>query len=125
SGWDIHANALAEHAGFRVVAVADPVAERRQEARERFACAAYAESDGLVADGGVDVVIVATPSHTHASLAVAALQAGKHVVVEKPMAQTVAEMDAMLAAAEQTGGILTCFQPRRLDAQCVAIQGGI
>jgi predicted dehydrogenase len=68
------------------------------------------------------MVVVATPSHTHAPLAISALEAGKHAVVEKPMAQSVAEVDAMLAAAERTGRILTCYQPRRLDADFVAIQ---
>ncbi|GAC1431876.1 MAG: hypothetical protein NVSMB65_05450 [Chloroflexota bacterium] len=122
SGWDIHAQAFAEHTGFAVTAVADPLAERREEARERFGCATYGRPDEVVADKNVEVVIVATPSHTHASLAIAALEAGKHVVVEKPMAQDLAEMDALLAAAQRTGRVLTCYQPRRLDADFTALQ---
>lgn len=122
SGWDIHAKAIAEHSGFVVAAVADPLAERRAEARERFACTTYSTPEEVIADESVEVVIVATPSHTHASLALAALDAGKHVVVEKPMAQSLAEMDALLAAAERTGRVLTCYQPRRLDADFIALQ---
>lgn len=122
SGWDIHAQALAEHTDFVVAAVADPLAERREEAGERFGCATYSRPEGVVADEDVEVVIVATPSHTHASLAIAALDAGKHVVVEKPMAQDRAEMDALLGAAKRTGRVLTCYQPRRLDADFTALQ---
>ena len=122
SGWDIHAQAFAEHEGFVVAAVADPLAERREEARQRCGCATYARPDEVAADGDVEVVIVATPSHTHMALAIAALNAGKHVVVEKPMAQSVAEMDALLDAAERTGRVLTCYQPRRLDADFMALQ---
>jgi predicted dehydrogenase len=121
SGWDIHAAALSGHPDFAVAAVADPMAERREEARQHFGCATYAHPEEALADPAVDLIVVATPSHTHAALAIAALEAGKHAVVEKPMAQNLAEMDALLAA-ERTGRVLTCYQPRRLDAEFVAIQ---
>lgn len=115
SGWNIHADAIADHEGFEVAAVADPVAERRQEAEERFGCAAHVEPEGVIGTDGLDVVVVATPSHTHVPLTVAALQAGSHVVVEKPMAASVAEMDELIAAADRAGRVLTCYLPRRLD----------
>ncbi len=122
SGWDIHAAAVAEHPDFAVAAVADPVDERREEAERRFDCAAYRDPDGLMGDPDVEVVVVATPSHTHAPLAASALRAGKHAIVEKPMAQSAGEMDGMIAAAEEAGRVLTCYQPRRLDAAFIAIQ---
>lgn len=122
SGWGIHANGLAEHDGYQVTAVADPVAERQDEAKTRFGCTAYAEPERMLQDPDVDVVVVATPSHTHVPLTLAALAAGKHVVVEKPMAESVEDMDKMIAAAKQAGKILTCYQPRRLDADFLAIQ---
>ncbi|GAA5012511.1 Gfo/Idh/MocA family protein [Actinopolymorpha pittospori] len=122
SGWDIHANALADHDGFAVTAVADPVEERRQEARERFGCETFADAEALLESADVDVVVVATPSHTHVPLTIKALQAGRHVVAEKPMAASVAEMDDMVAAAEQAGRVLTCYQPRRLDPDFAFVQ---
>lgn len=120
SGWDIHADAMAAHPAFSVVAVADPVAERRAEAVARFGCAAHAEPVDVL-DHDLDLVVVATPSDTHAPLALAALAAGRHVVVEKPMARDVAEVDALIAAANRAGRLLTCYQQRRLDRDFEAI----
>jgi scyllo-inositol 2-dehydrogenase (NADP+) len=123
SGWNIHAEALAAHPGYRVVAVADPVPERREEAQARFACAAYAEPEELLQDAAVELAVLATPSHTHAPLALASLAAGRHTLVEKPMAQDLAEMDAMMAAAAAARRLLTCYQPYRFHATFVALQG--
>ncbi len=122
SGWNIHADAMARHEGFRVVAVADPVAERRAEAQQRFGCAAYERPEQLLADAGVELVVVATPSHTHASLAAEALRAGRHALVEKPMAQNLAEIDTAIAAAQQSGRVLTCFQQYRWTATFRAVR---
>ncbi len=122
SGWGIHARTLAEAEGFRVVAVADAEAERRQEAVERFACRAYAQPAELLDDPRVELVVVATPSHTHAAVGEAALRAGKHVLVEKPMATSLAEADRLLAAARETGRVLTVFQQRRFDPDFLKVQ---
>ena len=122
SGWSIHAVGLKDHPGYRVSAVADPVPERRKEAEETFGCAAYETPQGVIQDPNVEVVVVATPSHTHVSLAIEALAAGKHVVVEKPMAESVREIDEMIAAARRAGRLLTCYQPRRFDADFVKIK---
>jgi scyllo-inositol 2-dehydrogenase (NADP+) len=122
SGWNIHANAIAEHAGFDVTAVADPVEDRRQEARERFGSATFVEPEELLARAEVDVIVVASPSHTHVPLAITALEQGRHVVVEKPMAGTAAEVDQMIAAAKAADRVLTCYQPRRLDADFEYVQ---
>jgi scyllo-inositol 2-dehydrogenase (NADP+) len=122
SGWNIHALSLAEHPAYRVVAVADPVAERREEAAARFGCATYPTPEAMFEDPRVELVVVATPSHTHAPLAEAAVRAGKHVVVEKPMAQNVAELDRAIAAAEAAGRVLTCFQVYRYHASFRTVQ---
>ncbi|MEQ7008805.1 Gfo/Idh/MocA family oxidoreductase [Actinopolymorpha sp. B17G11] len=122
SGWNIHADAIAEHDGFDVTAVADPVEDRRGEARERFGCATYTEPEELLANADVDVVVVASPSHTHVPLTITALEAGRHVVVEKPFAGTAAEVDQMIAAAKAADRVLTCYQPRRLDADFEYVQ---
>ena len=114
SGWGIHANAIADLAGqFSVVAVCDLLPARQEEARERFGCRAYAEYAHLVADDGVELMIVATPSHLHASHTTAALRAGKHVMVEKPMGASLAEVDEMIAVARETGQLLTVHQNYR------------
>lgn len=121
SGWNIHAAAIAEHPSFEVVAVADTAGDRQTEARERFGCAVFSDSE-RVADADLDVVVVATPSHTHVPLALAALEAGKHVVVEKPMAPSAADVDRLIAAASKARRIVTCFQQRRLDPDFLAVR---
>ena len=92
------------------MAVSDPIEERRREAAEKFGCKAYSEYDLLINDEEVELVIIATPSYLHASHAVKALESGKNVVCEKPMATSLAEADAMIEAAEKTGNLLTVFQ---------------
>ncbi|HXG24022.1 MAG TPA: Gfo/Idh/MocA family oxidoreductase [Chthonomonadales bacterium] len=122
SGWSIHALAIEAHPSFQLVAVTDPEPERRREATERFGCRAYDTYEGLVCDPDVELVVVATPSHLHAPMSCAALSAGKHVLVEKPMALNVGEADAMLSCACQSGKVLTVFQIRRLDPDFLKIQ---
>lgn len=115
SGWDIHANALDRHPAYTVVAAADPVSERREEAEERFGCVTYADPASVIAADDIDLIIVATPSHTHLPLTLAAFEAGRHVVVEKPMAQSPEGVDEMIAAATSAGKVLSCYQQRRFD----------
>lgn len=71
----------------------------------------------LVADSGIAVVVVATPNHLHADIAVAALDAGKHVLVEKPMATTSADCARVVAASKRSNGVLTVGLECRLSPQ--------
>ncbi len=73
-------------------------------------------------DPAVDAVVIATPNEQHAPLAIAALAAGKHVLVDKPFALDVAEAEAVLAAARDAGRIATVFQNRRFDADFLTLQ---
>ncbi len=66
----------------------------------------FEDGTGLIACEDVDAVVIATPSPSHAPLAQAALHAGKHVLVEKPMALSVADAEATVAAAERSGKVL-------------------
>ena len=111
SGWGIHARLLAEQPErFTVVAVQDHLAERRAEAEQRFGCRSYVEFDDLLADAEVELVVIAVPSHLHAPYAIAALQAGRHVVGEKPMATSLAEAQRMVEVRDATGRLLSVFQ---------------
>src|SRR5262245_62817900 len=76
---------------WRLVAAADPRAEARARFAGEFGGRAYAEAVELCADRHVDVVYVASPHEHHAAHAIAAARAGKHLLVEKPMALDVAE----------------------------------
>ena len=116
SGWWNHAATLeALQEMYRVVAVSDPIEERRREAIRRFGCRAYPDFESLIGDEEVELVVIATPSHLHAPQTIKALEAGKNVVCEKPMATNLAEADAMIEAYKRTGRTLAIFQNRRYE----------
>ena len=90
--------------GARLAWLCDGDAERLARLSETFPSARASGSyDELLADPELDAVVVATPVPTHADLARRALDAGKHVFVEKPLAQSVADAEAVVAAAEESG----------------------
>jgi phthalate 4,5-cis-dihydrodiol dehydrogenase len=107
---------LAADRRVALVAAADP----RPEARARFAAdfggRAYDDVEALCADPAVDAVYVATPHQFHARHAVAAARAGKHVLVEKPMALTLDECQAMIDAARAAGVHLIVGHSHSFDA---------
>ena len=114
SGWNIHCNAfgkLPEH--YQVVAVTDPDTARMSEANAKFGCAMHASFDALINDPNVELVVVATPSKFHAHNTIAALQAGKAVVCEKPFATSANEADQVVKVAQTTGKLVAPFQNRR------------
>ena len=78
--------------------------------------------DDVLEDPEVELVTIATPCLTHAELAIQALEAGKHVLVEKPMAASVDEADRMIDAAAQAGKILTIDHQRRFYANHQAVR---
>jgi myo-inositol 2-dehydrogenase / D-chiro-inositol 1-dehydrogenase len=118
----VHANSLARHvAGGVPVAVVDSAAETTEKAKADFGIArAFATVDDALDWGGFDAVVITTPTFTHRDLAVAAASAGKHVFVEKPMALTLAECDAMIAAADKAGVVLQIGFMRRFDPEFAA-----
>jgi predicted dehydrogenase len=78
--------------------------------------------EDAVARDDVDAVLIAAPNAFHSAIAVAAANAGKHVLVDKPLACTVAEADAMIAASRDNGTVLVPFQNTRFAAPFVAAQ---
>jgi phthalate 4,5-cis-dihydrodiol dehydrogenase len=93
--------AAAVHEGYVLKAAADPHAGPREAFARDFNARAYADVAELVADPAVEVVYVATPHQFHAPHAILAAKHGKHVILEKPMALTLAECDAIIAATER------------------------
>jgi phthalate 4,5-cis-dihydrodiol dehydrogenase len=86
-----------------LAAAADPRAEARERFAVEFGAPAYETVEELCADRRVDIVYVATPHGLHARHVALAASHGKHVLVEKPMAITLAECEAMIAAADKAG----------------------
>jgi phthalate 4,5-cis-dihydrodiol dehydrogenase len=87
----------------RLVAAADPRPEARAAFEAEFGGRSYADAAALCADPQVEVVYVASPHQHHAGQVIAAVRAGKHVLVEKPMALDLADCRAMTAAAAEAG----------------------
>jgi predicted dehydrogenase len=115
SGWELHATHLQKDPDYHLVAICEQSQARRDEAVKAFGVRAYNNPQELIDDHEVELVVVAVPGNLHAPLSIAALEAGKHVVVEKPMSITLAEADAMVATAERNSRILTVFHNRRWD----------
>ena len=114
TGWRNHAFSLEYLKDkFKIVAVADPSPARQAEAAERFGCRAYGDFDSLVSGKDVEVMVVATPNLLHREQSIKALEAGMHVVCEKPFCPTVADADAMFESARKVGRVLIVFQSRR------------
>jgi len=76
----------------------------------------------LLAEPDIDLVVIASPDEYHAEHAIAALSAGKHVVVDKPFATSLADARRMAAAAQASGTMLTAFQNRRWDADFLTLR---
>lgn len=96
-----HANKYSETEGAELVAIYDHDIERAKERASAHGAEGYDDFDAFLET--LDVVIIATPATTHAPLAAKAIAAGKHVLVEKPIAMTVAEADELISAADAKG----------------------
>ena len=88
--------------------------ERAQELADRYHGKAYASYEALLEDPEIDAVSVCAANTVHAEITVAALNAGKHVLCEKPMATTIEDCEAMVEAAEKSGKYLMIDQNQRL-----------
>lgn len=99
-----HIPAIAQNPHAEVVAICDLDADRLATVGEKFSIPArYTDLDAMLANENLDGVIVSTPHTAHAAPAIAALEAGCHVLIEKPMATTAADGRAIAAAARHTG----------------------
>jgi phthalate 4,5-cis-dihydrodiol dehydrogenase len=107
---------LAADSRVRMVAAADPRPEALEQFESDFRGRGYSSVEELCADPAVQVVYVATPHQFHAAHATAAAAAGKHILVEKPMALTIDECRAMTAAARKHGVHLVVGHSHSFDA---------
>jgi len=122
AGYNIHVSQFRNRDDYRIVAVADLNDERCQEVADECGCATFSSLDSLLASSDAELVVVATPSIDHAPHGIAALQAGRHAVLEKPFAVSLEQADALLAAQAATGRMLTVHQSRRWAADFVFIR---
>ncbi len=80
-------------------------------------------AEAVIADPTIDLIVVSTPNATHFPLAQAALDAGKHVVIDKPLTPSAAEAATLIARAEAQGRLLIPFHNRRWDSDFLAVRG--
>ncbi|MEK3902747.1 Gfo/Idh/MocA family protein [Paenibacillus sp. FSL R7-0179] len=105
-----HLPALSRQDKVQVVAFCDIIKERAEAAAEQYGgadAAVYTDYEELLKDASIDIVHVLTPNDAHAEISIAGLEAGKHVMCEKPMAKTAADAKRMAEAAKRTGKKLT------------------
>ncbi len=108
-----HIQALKEIEGVTVRGVFDRSQQRMIEVARETGARTYASYEELLADGEIDAVCICTPSGLHAKQAIQALQSGKHVVLEKPMALTSADAEEICREAENSDRLITViFQSR-------------
>jgi predicted dehydrogenase len=115
-----HARNYALLDGVTLVGVADPDATNRAKAAKDFGVPGVADAKALI-DLGVDAVSVVTPTTTHARVALELIEAGVHVLVEKPIAPKLAEAEQMVAAARQHKRILQVGHIERFNGAVMAV----
>ena len=113
-----HAQSIAENPDARLVAITAPSKASREEAQKLYPEAAiYADALTMIEDADFDIIDVVTPSHTHREIAIAAIEKGRHVLLEKPMATTVEDCKAITNAARTSSAKFAIGNEFRLSSQ--------
>ncbi len=119
SYWHVHADDYTrqalEHPGTELAAIWDEQPERGQAKAEQYGVPYYASLDEMLAQDGIDAVIVDAPTNIHREVMVKAAKAGKHIFTEKVVAPTAKEVSEILAAVREAGVKLTVSLPRLYD----------
>jgi predicted dehydrogenase/nucleoside-diphosphate-sugar epimerase len=110
-----HARALRSLPFVEIVGIADPDHDRAAAVAARFAIPRVYASLRAMAEAGPQAIHILTPPSTHAALALEAMEMGCHVFVEKPMAETAADCDRMIARAREKGLVLSVNHSARMD----------
>lgn len=119
---DTHLGALLDIPQAKVVGVYSRGEEKAKKLAERAGCDSTTDWRALVKREDVELVDIVTSSGSHAEIALEALKAGKHVLVEKPMAMTTADADRVVAAAAASGRVLGVVSQRRFEEQHLAVK---
>ena len=118
-----HATAAQNITGLNLSAVCDISPDRLEAAGKRFPqTTMFSAAKDLAADNNVDIVFIATPPNTHCLLSLQMMEAGKHVICEKPLALNRSETRQMAGMADQQQVHLSCHQNRRWDVDYLAIR---
>lgn len=117
-----HLNELIRNEGFVATAVCDLDPKRVEVAKQDFpGIQTYTDIDEMLAKSDVELLVIILPHNVHASVALKCVQAGRHVVVEKPFCVTVDECDELIAAAREKGVIASTYHNRHWDSNILTI----
>src|SRR4051812_32169966 len=119
-----HGRVLAGLPGVTLVGIVDPLPEHRARASNMIGCPVFSELEELMA-AGVDAVTIAAPTHLHHEVALACIDRGIHVLVEKPIASTVEEGRAIVEAARRAGVTLMVGHVERFNPAVAAVKQAI
>ncbi len=121
----IHAEALKRLPESTFVAVCDASLERAETFASRFGTRAYSDVPTMLRESGVEAAMICTPHPRHAEPAIQAAEAGVHVLIEKPMAASLEDCDAMLSAARKSGITVGVVSQRRLYEPVLRMKAAI
>jgi UDP-N-acetyl-2-amino-2-deoxyglucuronate dehydrogenase len=122
---------IEEAVNAKMVAGMDPVEHVARSYQERYEIPCSTNLDDVLGNPGVDAVVISTPHHLHVPLGIKAAQAGKHVIVEKPMATTLEDADALIEACKEAGVLCSSkeggvrYHPAATKAKGLIEQGAI
>jgi predicted dehydrogenase len=119
-----HARVLSELPGVKLVGVVDPDGKQRNRVAHTLGCAAFADLESLIGQG-VDAVTIAAPTHLHREIALECARRGIHMMVEKPVASTIEEGHAIVAAARRAGITLMAGHVERFNPAVQSLKKAI
>ena len=100
---NLHAEAINDLTGAKLIGLWNRTPEKGRIKAERFGCKTYDSVESLLADPKIDAVFILTNMETHCEYTVRAAEAGKHILVEKPAASSISELERMLSAVQEAG----------------------
>lgn len=121
----VHAKCIEELANARLSAVCGSDRERTEAFAAAYGASAYTNYEEMLANDDIDIVCVLTPSGTHAQFGIAAANAGKHVIVEKPIEITLERADRLIEACRANDVKLVCISQHRYDHAVVELKKAV
>jgi predicted dehydrogenase len=121
AGWHWE-NIIREMPGITIVGGYDVREKAFADMRDK-GLKTYQTPEELYADQSIDVVLIATPNNFHKPYSIACLEAGKHVICEKPVTLNAMELEEILAVSKKTGKFFTAHQNRRWDTDYLSMRG--
>ncbi|RKN85347.1 Gfo/Idh/MocA family protein [Paenibacillus ginsengarvi] len=122
---DFHAAAIKELERGKLVAVANRTEERAKAFAQKEDCGYFTDYKEMLASPDIDIVCITTSSGSHASIGLDVLNAGKHLIVEKPVAMNTKQSLELIRAAKQNGVTMSVISQRRFEAQHVAVRNAL